>query len=50
VVVNWSDRDVTVDDVDGRVRIGTDRARDGEAFSGSVQLRAWEGVIAEIRS
>jgi alpha-glucosidase len=50
VVINCSDRDVTLDDLDGRVCIGTDRGRDDEAFGGSLQLRAWEGVIAEIRS
>ena len=48
VVINCSDTDVTLDDVDGRVRVGTDRARDGEAFSGSLQLRGWEGLLAEI--
>jgi len=48
VVINCSDTDVTLDDVDGRVRVGTDRTRDGEAFSGSLQLRGWEGLLAEI--
>jgi hypothetical protein len=49
VVINCADTDVTLDDVDGRVRVGTDRARDGEAFSGSLQLRGWEGLLAEIQ-
>jgi alpha-glucosidase len=50
VIVNFSDDDLSVDDLDGRVLVGTDRARDGEAFTGSLQLRGWEGCIAEIGS
>ena len=49
VVINCSDDDVALDDVDGRVRIGTDRARDGDRIVGSLELRGWEGLVAEIR-
>jgi hypothetical protein len=31
----------------GRISIATDRARDGEALSGSLRLRAWDGVVVE---
>jgi hypothetical protein len=48
VVVNFSDVELTVTDIDGRVRIGTDRTRDGEVVRGSLRLRGWEGVILEI--
>ena len=49
VVVNYSDADAALDDIDGRVRIGTDRARDGEAFAGTLRIGAWEGLVVEIR-
>jgi alpha-glucosidase len=48
VFVNYSDADVTLDHVDGRVRVGTDRARDGEAFAGSLTLRGWEAAVAQV--
>ncbi|HEV7527189.1 MAG TPA: alpha-amylase family glycosyl hydrolase [Acidimicrobiia bacterium] len=48
VVVNYSDADVAVADVDGRVIIATDRARDGELIRGSLRLRAWEGAVIEL--
>jgi alpha-glucosidase len=48
VFVNCSDADVTLDQVDGRVRVGTDRARDGEAFAGSLTLRGWEAAVAQV--
>lgn len=50
VVVNCSERDVTLDDVQGLVRIGTDRARDGETFRGTLRLLGWEGVVAALVS
>ncbi len=48
VVVNFSDDELTMTDIHGRVRVGTDRTRDGEAVRGSLRLRGWEGVILEI--
>jgi alpha-glucosidase len=48
VVVNFSDDELTVTDIDGRVRVGTDRTRDGEPVRGSLRLRGWEGVILEL--
>jgi alpha-glucosidase len=48
VFVNCSDADVILDQVDGRVRVGTDRARDGEAFAGSLTLRGWEAAVAQV--
>ncbi len=50
VVVNCTERDVTLDDVQGRVHIGTDRARDGESLRGPLRLLGWEGVVAELVS
>jgi len=50
VVVNCSERDVALDDVQGLVRIGTDRARDGETLRGTLRLLGWEGVVAELVS
>jgi len=46
VALNLSDAGVVVPGLSGRVEIGTDRARDGEALEGSVALGPWEGVIA----
>jgi alpha-glucosidase len=46
VALNLSDARVVVPGVSGRVAIGTDRARDGEALAGSVDLAPWEGVVA----
>ncbi len=50
VVVNLSDDAGVVSAFDGRVLVGTDRARDGEVITGSLDLRGWEGCIAEIGS
>ena len=46
VALNLSDAGVVVPGLTGRVEIGTDRARDGEALEGSVALGPWEGVVA----
>ena len=35
--------------MDGHIRIGTDRRRDGETLDGVVDLGGWEGLVAEIR-
>jgi alpha-glucosidase len=47
VAVNLSDGDVTVEALRGRVAIGTDRARDGEAVDGAVALGPWEAIVVE---
>ncbi len=49
VIINCSERDASVDGLSGCVRVGTDRARDGEAFDGALQLRSREGLVAEIQ-
>jgi glycosidase len=46
VALNLSDARVVVPGLSGRVEIGTDRARDGEALEGAVALGPWEGVVA----
>ena len=47
VVLNLSESDADLDDMTGRISIATDRARDGEALSGPLRLRAWDGVVVE---
>ena len=48
VAINMSERPTTLDGVRGRLLIGTDLTRVGERLSGTVQLGAWEAVIAEL--
>jgi alpha-glucosidase len=48
VAVNLSDRPATLDVTEGRIRIGTNRGRDGELLLGSLTLDAWEGVVTEM--
>jgi alpha-glucosidase len=47
VVVNMSDTAAEVADVTGRIVIATDRSRDGERVTPTVQLAGWEGAIIE---
>jgi hypothetical protein len=49
VMLNCSEHDTTFEGRRGRICISTDRPRDGEYFDGAVNLRRWEGVVAEIR-
>jgi len=44
IAVNLSERAAYVPGVEGRVRISTDRARDGERVSGRLRLEPWTGV------
>lgn len=48
VAVNLSDAGSTLGDVSGRVLVGTDRRRDGEALATTLDLAAWEGCIVEL--
>ena len=48
VAVNLSDAAVSIDGLAGRVAIGTDRARDGAAVAGGLELRPWEGVVVAL--
>jgi glycosidase len=48
VALNMSDEDTTLAATAGRIRIATDRTRDGESFDKALFLHPWEGVIAEI--
>ncbi|MDQ1384642.1 MAG: alpha-glucosidase [Actinomycetota bacterium] len=45
VVVNFSDTEITLDRISGRILVGTDRARDGERFESPMHLRGWEGCV-----
>jgi alpha-glucosidase len=47
VAVNLSGTPVEVDGLAGRVAVGTDRARDGEAVDGVLALGPYEGVVVE---
>jgi alpha-glucosidase len=47
VVVNLTASDATLSNIAGRVRIATDRARDGQTISGPLTLRDWEGLVIE---
>jgi len=49
VALNLSDDDAALVGTSGRIRIATDRGRDGELFDDGLSVPAWEGVIAEIR-
>ncbi len=49
VLLNLSGDDTLIEGIKGHICLGTDRARDNETFQGSVQLRGWEGLVAEIR-
>jgi alpha-glucosidase len=48
VAVNLGDAPVSLDDVRGTVRIGTDRARDRERVDGALSLGAWEVVVLRV--
>ncbi len=48
IALNLSAAPVAVDGVSGRVAVATDRARDGEAVDGTVQLGPYEGVVVEL--
>ena len=50
VALNLSDAKTTVDGGDGRVVLGTERSRDGEAVTDRLDLRPWEGVIVSTES
>ena len=45
VAVNLADEAAVVDAVEGSVRVGTDRRRDGERVDGRLELGPWEGVV-----
>jgi alpha-glucosidase len=47
VALNLSGHPVTLPDLDGRVVVGTDRARDGHGAGGALELAPWEGVVLE---
>jgi alpha-glucosidase len=46
VALNFSPDPTTVSEIEGRVLLGTDRDRDGEALTGSLRLDPWEGVVS----
>ncbi|MGO9872934.1 MAG: alpha-amylase family glycosyl hydrolase [Acidimicrobiia bacterium] len=47
VVANMSETAADVSSMTGRIRIATDRSRDGEPMAGSLRIRAWEAVVIE---
>jgi alpha-glucosidase len=48
VALNLSDEPVRVDGVEGTVLVGTDRARDGAATAGPLELGPWEAVVVAL--
>jgi alpha-glucosidase len=50
VALNLGDHDAAFEGFSGQILIGTDRRRDAESFSGSVPIRAWEGLVASLRT
>jgi len=49
VAINLGDSEATLSDVDGTIRIGTDRVRDGERVDGALTLRDGEGALVTLR-
>ena len=45
IAVNLSGRPTHVRNVEGTVRISSDRSRDGERVSGRMRLEPWSGVV-----
>ncbi len=45
IALNLGGEPARVDGIDGIVRIGTDRARDGERVDGTLTLGPWEGAV-----
>ena len=49
VAVNLRDDPARLGGVDGTVRVGTDRARDGEPVTGTLTLAPWEATVLTVR-
>ncbi len=47
VMANMTDGEGSVDGVSGRIRLATDRHRDGETVDGTLRLQGWEAVVVE---
>jgi alpha-glucosidase len=47
VVVNFSDDEVVLGEVEGILALGTDRRRDGEALPSGLRLGPWEAAVVE---
>ena len=47
VALNMSDDEVKVSRLRGTIRISTGRDRDGQSFSGGLELGGWEGVVVD---
>jgi alpha-glucosidase len=45
VAVNLSSAPATIDDLEGRIAVSTDRTRDGEHVHGVLPLNEWEGAV-----
>jgi len=43
--MNMTGADADIPNLTGRVRIGSDRSRDGETVSGSIRLGPWQAVV-----
>jgi hypothetical protein len=47
VVINLTDSETEWAGPTGRVRLGTDRSREGESVSGALALRPWDALVIE---
>ncbi len=47
VALNLTDDEADLPGVEGAVRLGTDRRRDGETIGAGLRLGAWEGLVVE---
>jgi hypothetical protein len=47
VMIGMSDGEATLEGFSGRVLVGTDRSRDGQRVEGELNVRGWEGLVAE---
>ncbi len=48
VAVNFTDAEVEVEGIGGRVLVCTDRARDGKPCADPIRLRGWEGCVVDL--
>jgi hypothetical protein len=45
VALNLADEPASLDSIEGMLRIGTRRERDGERVDGRLELGGWEGAV-----
>ena len=48
IALNMSDEEATLEGINGQIRIGTDRGRDGEVLAGTLTLKGWAGIVVDL--